>query len=194
MAGFHPVLLEGVFYFSEDPYPDSNGELHDGFMDLMVAPPHGAPQSVYKALEPLIGQRVQLAMHHVPPMPIDATRWGGGSCLLEPTGYCPFGHHNDPNRMFNLAMDGVLVYDMDHKKGEGGWWLQTFDGKKTMLPLTHVLLGHRGRIAAASITAVEEMRDALEATGNLAAVEDLGQKANDLQDLLSRLKQVVQED
>lgn len=193
MSEFNAILLEGIFYTTEEPYPDSNEAVRQGFGDLRVAPSSGENQSLYDTLKPLIGRRVQLAFHHVPNMPIDPTRWGGGCCHWESYGRCPFGHHQEPTKLFNLAASGVLVYDLDHTKASGGWWLEQFDGTRVMLPFAHVLPGHYGRVAAATLDAVDDMRSALEQLGELGSVEDIVGKATDLQAVLDRLTSLVKE-
>lgn len=194
MSEFNAILLEGIFYHGDNPYPDAHGVVRDGFRDLLVAPSAGATQSVYEALKPLVGRRVQLAVHHVPNMPIDPTRWGGGCCHWETLGDCPFGHRRNPTSLYNVADSGVLVYDLDHSSASGGWWLETFDGNRIMLPLAHVLPGHYGRVAAATLDAVDEMRDALAELGQLGSVEEIVSKATDLQGVLDRLRTLVKED
>jgi hypothetical protein len=194
MSDFQAILLEGLFYDSEEPYPDANGVLRDGFNDLLVRPDSGAVVSVYKTLKPLIGQRVQFAVHQLPNNPPDMTRWGGGSCFWQEAGRCPFGHHENPHMLFNVSGQGFLVYDLDHTSGSGGWWLERADGGKEMLPLAHALLGHRGRVASATAMSVEQMRDSLMASGDLDDIEGIGNRVNDLKDLLAGLGRAVKGD
>ena len=192
MRGFHAILLEGVFYLGDMPYPDVHGEIREGYNDLLC-PSKSGPKSVYDELLPLVGQKVRVAAHHLPQLPIDANRWGGGSCMLQRTGYCPFGHHENPGRLFNISTEGILVYDLDHANAEGGWWVEQFDGTRVALPLAHALVGHQSRVAAATATAIDEMRDVVTQSG-MEPVESLGNQVNDLTDLAERLRGKIRED
>lgn len=191
---FQAVLLEGIFFLGTNPYPDAHGRTRDGFYDLLVQEsPSKMARSAYDVLLPLVGQKVQFAAHHVPSLPIDPTRWGAGSCLWQASGSCPFGHHQNPGSLFNVSEQGVLAYDLDHEKGEGGWWIEKFDGGRVMLPLAHALSGHQARIAAATVLSVEEMRAALEEAGGVGSIDALGAKLSDVKDLLERLSKVNRE-
>ena len=195
MSEFNAILLEGVFYLSDTPCPDMNGVVCEGFNHLLVHQHDGTTPSVYDALKPFIGERVRVSMHHLPQMPINPTRWGAGSCLWEGTGVdCPFGHAKDPSRLFNIAEEGVLAFDLDHTKNSGGWWLETFEGRRIPLLMAYALGGHQGRVAVATAMSVEQMRESLEKSGGLDSVEALGSKVTDLRDLLSRLGKAVSED
>jgi hypothetical protein len=188
MADFHAVLLEGLFFLSEDPYPDSRGQTDPSFKDLLVHTPTGV-KSVFATLRPLVNEQVYFSTHHVPSDPIDPSRWGGGACLWQPAAMCPFGHHKNPSSLFNLTAQGFLVFDLDHTTKTGGWWVIGPDGSKTILPLTAFLPGHTGRVAAATVMAAERMRDAALAAG--MDVESLGQRVTDLRDLVADLSRVV---
>ena len=195
MSDFQAILLEGLFYASEEPFPDAHGVLRDGFNDLLVRPDSGPVKSVYATLKPFIGQKVQIAVHQLPNNPPDMTRWGGGSCFWqEAGGHCPFGHHENPHTLFNVSGQGFLIYDLDHSKGSGGWWLGRPDGGKEMLPLSHALLGHRGRVATATAMTVEELRDSLMESGDLGSIEGIGNRVNDLKDLIAGLGRAVKGD
>ena len=188
---FQAILLEGIFFLGTDPYPDSNGETREGFCDLLVQEDPGKPsRSVYDILLPLVGQKVQFAAHHLPSLPIDPTRWGAGSCMWQSAGHCPYGHHERPGDLFNVSVQGVLVYDLDHEKSSGDWWVEQFDGKRVPLPLALVLAGHQARIAAATVMSVEEMRSALEKAGG-GSIDALGASVSNMQELLERLTSKV---
>jgi hypothetical protein len=200
MGEFQAILLEGLFFLSANPNPDSQGVVRPGFNDLIVQTPTGE-RSVYATLRPLVGQRVYFAAHHVPSEPIDASRWGGGSChwqpasghqddpaRWQPTPRCPFGHHEHPTRLLNLVAQGVLAYDFDHATCTGGWWVDCADGSRVILPWLH-LVGHTARVAAATMMAAEQMRDAAMASG--MDVEGLGTQVADLRDLVMDLSRIV---
>lgn len=190
MKDFQAILLEGVFYTSEEIYPDSKGQISEGFCDLRV---QGQKKSVYETLASFVGQRVRIAIHQLPEMPPDLLRWGGGSCLWQDAGHCPFGHHETPHRIYNVSGEGILLYDLDHKANSGGWWIQRFDGVQEILPLAHALVGHRGRVACATVLTVEEMRDAVTNAGDFGTVEGLGRHVEDLRELVAGLNKVIKE-
>ncbi len=190
MGDFQAILLEGVFFLSEDPYPDSRGVELPDYRDLLVQTPTGV-RSAFATLRTLVGERVYLATHHVPSDPIDPTRWGGGSCHWQPAGICPFGHHNVPTRLFNLTAQGVLVYDLDHALKTGGWSVVGADGSHTILPLVLALPGHDGRLACATVMVAEQMRDAAMSAG--LDVESLGKRTTDLRNLVADLSKAIKE-
>lgn len=192
MSGFHAILLEGVFYLGDEPYPDVNGETREGYTDLLV-PHRDGPKSVYDELLPLVGSKVRVAAHHLPMLPIDPARWGGGCCMFQEMGHCPFGHHEHPGRLFNVSEEGILVYDIDHSRSEGGWWVERFDGTRVPLPLAHALVGHQSRVAAATALAIDEMKDAVAESG-MDPVEALGGKITEMRDLAERLQGKTRKD
>ena len=159
------VLLEGLFTTNE------SGD------DLFVQSDRGR-SSVSEHLVPMLGQQVRLAAHHLPSNPINPARWGGGSCEHQ-GGICPFGHHQDPTRMYSFAGEGVLK-----RSHHGKWLLSTFEGQ-LLVPQLDDLCGHWGRVACVSVTAVERMRDVVAKSGLDA---NLGVRASELKDLLSRLR------
>lgn len=155
--GFDVVLLEGSFAPTADLSVDGS--------------------RVSDALARFVGTRVRLAAHHLPSDPVDPTRWGGGSCGYQP-GPCPYGHHGDPTRMYSYTGEGVLGVDGD------GWALTRFDGRVDRVGLS-ALVGHRGRVAVASVVDIDAMRDTVSVSGVEA---DLGVKVDELRSLLDRLR------
>ncbi len=154
--GFNVVLLEGVF---SGPH---------------LTVPGG---SVDDAIAEFVGTRVRLAAHHLPADPVDPTRWGGGSCTYQPDP-CPFGHHDDPTRMYSYSGEGVL--DRDGRD----WTITRFDGTVDRVGV-RALVGHRGRVAVAPVVDVDAMRDAVAASG---VGSDLGVRADELRRVLERLR------
>jgi hypothetical protein len=69
--------------------------------------------------------------------------------------------------------------------------LDKFDGTRAMLPLIWGLVGHRGRVAAATVMSVEQMRDSLLSSGQGGEVEALGAKITDLRDLMEQLSKTM---
>jgi len=150
---FHIVILEGLFYIS-------------GVGELCVEKETGAKVIVADHLQPMIGERVRFALHHIPPAKIDESKWGGGCCHFQPS-ECPVGHHNNPAWLLNVSGEGYLQrkYQPNAQGSERGpWRLTQFDGTDLELPLEG-LVGHDSRIAVASVLDVEKMREALEGQG-----------------------------
>jgi hypothetical protein len=112
-------LLEGVF--------------HDVGDDLSVLSGDGEDRSVNSALTEFEGDVVHLSLHHLPPTPVLPAP-GGGACLW--AGHCPCGHESDSAWLYSLNLRGVLT------RSESGKWAV----KGEPIPLTHYMLGHRGRL------------------------------------------------
>lgn len=164
---FHAVLVEGVFDKDEGSF-------------RILPSPIASFKNVYDELHPLIGFRVRIAMHHLPPnlAALDDSRWGGGSCLWQPSP-CPAGHHVRPGYLLNVTGEGVLRHE------DGVWFLDQLDGSEFPLPFDQ-MVGHYGRIAAATLLDVDKLRDSL-SLDDLAAVEGLSDKIESVKDLLARL-------
>lgn len=161
---FHALLLEGVF-FVED------GTLHCRSDD-------GSVVEVIGHLRPLLGQSVHFAAHHVPPMPPRIGAWGMGSCLGESRGYCAFGHEKRPMTLLQIHGQGVLGAD----------GVRMVNGTRlSMKDVTTALVDHHARLLAASAMSVEQMRDSVLAAGLGNSVDDLVQRAGDLQGLMTKI-------
>lgn len=159
---FRSILLEGAFYQAEDG-------------GLWVSQTTSTLQ-VESELVPLLGLNLQVALHFNPPRSFDPTLWGGGSCLWQPTGKCPVGHHENPGLMLNLAGAGVLCRD-----GKA-WWLHQDSGENLILPLS-LLEGHYARVVMLSILSLTPQ------TG----LADLENQASKLRDLMSQLSSMLGE-
>lgn len=161
MDAFHTALLEGCFYETDNVLKNDQG------------------RTVESLLSPLVGQDIHLAIHFVPQLPIDPSKWGGGCCLWQPSP-CPAGHHEHPDRLLNVAVRGRLGREGNR------WWVDQMNGKRVDIPL-HLLVGHYGRVAAATVFDVQQIRESLEGFSP-DQVESLGVQASDLRDVLSRLQ------
>lgn len=166
MSDLRAILIEGLFYLS----PDTNKIMSD------------RGDSVEEHLGPLIDQDVQLAIHFLPPTPPEPDRWGGGCCMWQPAA-CPAGHHEHPDRILNVSVRGVLGYDPTINR----WWVDTFEGNQVTLPFA-LLDGHHGRVAAATVFDVQAMQEALAEKITPESLEALGVRANNLRDLMERLR------
>jgi len=91
---FCSVLLEGLFYEK------------DG---LLMVNCDGVDRDVLKEMEPLRGKRIHLALHHVPDESAPSTSWGQGCCRWQPSGHCPAGHHQEPQKLLVWVGAGTLT-------------------------------------------------------------------------------------
>jgi len=162
VSGFQVILLEGSFSADDS--------------DLRVQLDDGSHKSVYEALRPLVGQRVQFALHHLPPHGIEVGKPGAGSCLHPEGVGCPVSHDQYPDRMLTFHLDGVLREDP--------WSIERFDGSVIPIPFRG-LPGHYGRVAAATILDMERMREALSRFSPQALK---GLQGSEVEDLLERLR------
>jgi hypothetical protein len=163
MGNLRTILLEGLFYTQE-------GKLTTGHGDFLI-----------DHLEPLIGQEIHLAIHFLPPNPPEMDRWGGGCCMWQPAP-CPAGHHEHPDRLLNVAVQGVLGRDTTTDR----WWIDQFDGKQVVIPFI-LLDGHHGRVAAASVFDVQKMQESLSDI-TPESLETLSIRATSLRDMLDQLR------
>jgi hypothetical protein len=196
VSDFQALLLEGIFYQDDDH-------------GLMVTPDKGPPVRVIDALMRLNERNVQISAHHLPVMPPDPTRWGGGCCFWEQgragqfkaygsdtEPFCPFGHHHEPTKLFNLVAQGILHYKGEFYPSEDRVVIHQFDGTEVdfKTAFQSYLPGHRGRIAAATVVDIEKMREALLKSGGLGMVEGMGERINDLKDMLSRMQDEIKDE
>lgn len=166
---FAALLLEGLFYERGDT--------------LFVEKDGGEHVSVTDILNPLVGVRVQIAVHHLPPHGVQPGLPGAGSCRFPGGHGCPARHDQYPDRLLAFHMDGVLRADP--------WRVEKFDGTVAAIPFRG-MEGHYGRLAAATMVDVEKMRDAL---GQLdpAAFTSAGLRSQDLEEILARLRKATRE-
>lgn len=173
MSDFNAILIEGLFYEQAGRF--------------FVESEGGVQKSLVDILAPVVGQRVQLALHHVPPHGIDHTQPGAGSCRYPGGVGCPVAHDKHPDRLLSFHMEGVL-------RGPP-WALVRFDGGVQPLPLAG-MVGHFGRVGAATIVDVEKMREQLAKTDPTALADMLAAKgvnAAELEAVLERLRKAGQE-
>lgn len=167
MSDFNLLLIEGLFY--------QRGA------DLYIEQDSGVHRSVTEALLPLVGQRVQFAMHHLPPNGLQAGEPGAGSCRFPQGVGCPVQHDKRPDHLLSFHLDGVL-------RNTPTWGVEKFDGKVVSIPFVG-MVGHFGRVAAATILDVEAMRDSLLKTAT--SMGSSGLNAKDIETLLDRLRKGV---
>jgi len=162
---FQAVLVEGLFFLKD-------GALH-------IEKGDGERVALASVLQPLVGQRVQLALHHLPPQGIQAGQPGAGSCRFPGGVGCPVQHDQHPDRMLSFHMDGVLHADP--------WRMVKFDSSVIAVPFQG-MPGHYGRVAGATILAVEAMRDAV-ARGGMATLS--GMDSASLEQMVEQLRRKV---
>lgn len=172
IPGLTVIDLLGVFY-REDGH-------------LMVADEFEGATDVEKKLESLMGQEVRLIAHHRPPEPHDTNRWGGGSCLLENTGTCHWGHHDQPKSLFTFNSGGVLSV-------EGEKWFIEKEGEKTEM-LTEFLIAHRSQIVVTSIPDLDQIDEKIRSFDpsklENANIDDLSEQLKQMRDYLEELNRL----
>ena len=186
MDKFQAILLEGLFSGDTDPGPEmkENWGPHSVDLSTVTVQMNGKQTSLSDTLAPLVGSQVNISFHHTPPMPPDPTKWGGGCCYWEPFGWCPAGHHDQPGMLLNVVGEGVLQLE------EGLYSVKGFDGTVKDLPF-HNLIGHEGRVAAATMMDIAKMRESLDKMVGEMGIEALGQQTDSLKDIMARLQEVV---
>ena len=117
---------------------------------LLVADEFEGARDVGTVLAQFENQEVRVLVHHRPREPHDPTRWGGGCCFHEPSGTCPFGHHDRPDSLYTFNAVGIL------KRDGTDWYLEKDEGTKAEI-YTSFLIGHRSQIVVTSIPDVSEI-------------------------------------
>lgn len=169
---FQVVLVEGVF--------DQQGGEY-----LVRSDAVSPAKSVHDELKPMVDTRIRVALHHLPPDLGDLEgKWGGGSCLWQPSP-CPAGHHERPGYLLNVTGEGILRYSEQRRL----WRIDRLDGSNFVLPF-ELMVGHYGRLAAATLLDIEKMRDEL-TLDDLDSVESLGTKLESVKELLEQLRRMT---
>jgi len=166
---FKAILVEGLFYEKEGA--------------LFIEDDKGKHVAVSDVLAPVVGHRVQFAVHHLPPNGIELDKPGGGSCYYPGGKGCPALHEERPDRVLSFHMEGVLQGDP--------WRMEKFDGSVVPIPFG-AMPGHYGRIGAATIIDVSKMRDILMDPSIPRSVSG-GMDAPELERVLERLKKALEQ-
>lgn len=135
---------------------------------------HSEHHCLSEALAPFEGKKVQVVLHHEHD-PDNMLSWGAGSCCWEPTGTCPFGHHQQPARLLHFDESGLL---------QDNFHLKTPDGVIKSVPLW-ATLGHKTQIVVLDLE--KESYDK----------EDIGplwDRATDLMSQLDRIQSLLNEE
>ena len=167
--GLQVVDLIGVFY-EEDTR-------------LMVADEYDGAQDVLEVLEPLMRYELRILAHHRPVEPVDEERWGGGCCFYESSGFCPFGHHEDPANLYTFNAVGKLRVE--------GQKLFVDDGEESKECLVHFLVGHRSQIVITSIPDLDELDEKVKSfdPSNIEnpTLENLTERLGELRVFMSKM-------
>lgn len=152
------VLVEGTFVQEADT--------------LTIVQEDGKRYSIEGSLGPLVGDNVQLSLHHLPRLDHHWDTRGAGCCLW-PEGQCPFGHDAKPQRFHSVVATGVLERDP--------WQVRAFDGTLTPLHFDW-MVNHKGRLACASLSQLETLRglvDGLKTQVSSVTMQDIESAAKD---------------
>lgn len=174
---FNAILKEGVFYTDLD-FEDFKRDQFAPYHNIYLVE-NGAKRTISDILTPLLDTEIVFSMHYVIDPKAIGT-WGLGSCYMEHLDWCPCHHHNeDKNRVLNVSVEGKLgKQDKDHL------YIEKANGEKYFLPF-YLLVGHKGRIATASVMTVGEMKNIVLDEKNLA------DQLSYLEELMGNLKEKV---
>lgn len=164
----HLIVLSGVFYMDD--------------ADLMVADEENGAVRISDALSEVKGKLVSFVAHHCPPDPPDESRWGGGSCLLERTGYCPAGHHERPRWLYEHSATGRL------EESESGWWLTKPGGERVQVVLS-LLVGHHGQVVVTALPDIESLQGEVQEEMKNPTIEGIQDKIEKMRNLLRMVNQ-----
>ncbi len=169
MSDFQAILVEGLFYLRDDG-------------SLFIEQDDGEHVSWDDTMAPVVGQHVQLAVHHLPPNGVEPDKPGAGSCQWPAGVGCPVKHDQFPDRLLSFHMEGVL--------SGSPWLMRKLDGTSFDIPWRG-MPGHYGRVGAATIIDVEKMREQL-AGLTPEALAATGVNVADLEIMLDRLRKAGQ--
>jgi len=152
---------------------------------LMVADELEGTRDVDKILSAFEGHEVRLLAHHRPPDVPLRDRWGAGCCLLENTGRCHYGHHDDPGLLFAFDSVGVLRREKDD------WIVERSDGERLRV-YVNFLVGHRSQVVVTSIPDLESIDEKIKSfdPSNLdpTNLEDLTGRLHEIREFLQQVE------
>jgi len=158
-------VLEGIFYVEAGN---------------MFVP--GNDEPLQDILAPFIDEGVLVVVHHHPPNnQLDLEHWGAGSCMWEPTGHCPYGHHDEPHKLFAVEMRGTL-------RREGTDWFVGTE-KLDLTPLE----GHLSRLVVTLLEPPASLTDSLDDIDPMKVdPEELTMRLRNLSSLASGLTSILE--
>lgn len=155
----------------------------------MVADEFDGTREVRQALSSFEGHRLRVLAHHRPPEPIQQDRWGGGSCMFEGQGECPFGHHANPNHLFTFNKVGELRHRF--LDGRDAWVVGADDLE------VDLLVGHRSQITIINLPDFEEIDRKVQSfnpdTLEGSSVDEMIEHVSSLRDYLSQLQDMAKD-
>jgi hypothetical protein len=155
---------------------------------LMVADEFEGARNVDEEISRYADMEVRLVVHHRPVEPPDDARWGGGCCMLESSGHCHFGHHEDPRSAFQFNAKGVLGVEED-----GRWFLSQEDGTRNEC-IVEFLVGHRSQIIVTTIPDLESLDEKVKSFDPSKTegktIDELTEQLTDMRDLLSEINRL----
>lgn len=154
---------------------DFRGVFYEHNSDFWVADEIEGNRNVTSELRTFANQKVRLIAHHLPQQPHDHSRWGGGCCMLENTGFCHFGHHVQRNNLYTF--DGVGVFRTD-------WHLDGYD----YVCRPSFLVGHRSQVLISRLLDLEDLGSKIKSfdPSNLegASMDELEERLKSLRDFM----------
>ena len=150
---------------------------------LMLADEFEGARDMDAEVSAYVGQEIRLLAHHQPVEPVDENRWGGGCCMLENSGHCHFGHHEDPRKAFTFNAKGVL------QVREGRWYLKR-DNDETEC-LVDFLVGHRSQIIITTVPDREDLDEKVKSfdpsTTEASSIDELTDQITQIRDTLAEI-------
>jgi hypothetical protein len=157
---------------------------------LMVADEFDGTRDVDEVLRGFEGHEVRLLAHHRPPEPPLRERWGAGCCLLENTGRCHYGHHDDPRLLFTFDSVGIL-----RRVGED-WAVEKMGGERLRVHIGF-LVGHRSQVVATSIPNLEDIDEKIRSFDpsdlDPTSLEDLTGRLGEIRDFVQQIENLKRE-
>ena len=161
-------VLSGVFY------------MQDG--DLWVADEQDGARLVNEVLGAAEDEEVHVVVHHHPPDPPLRDQPGGGCCYHK--GHCPFGHHEYPDRLYEIHGSGTVSLT-----DTGFQVTREVNGEYVATLVEYgFLVGHRAQIVVTALPEVEQLKDDMKETMENPTIEGLQARMTQLRDLLSHLQ------
>lgn len=152
---------------------------------LMVADEFEGVRDVDDVLGRFEGHEVRVVAHHRPHEPHDKERWGGGCCVLENTGRCHFGHHENPHNIYTFNGVGSL-------RSDGPRWLLDPKEGDALDCRVGFLEGHRSQLVVTSIPDLEQIDEKVKSfdPSNLeaATLEDLTDRLSEMRDYIAEIR------
>ena len=106
--------------------------------------------------------------------------------MLEPSGHCHFGHHEDPRRAFTFHAKGVLRVEDER-------WFLTRENDEIEC-LAECLIGHRSQIIVTTIPDEEALNEQIKELDSESlegkTIDELTSKLTETRDLLTEINRL----